>query len=117
MILIRTAEAMTLAIETSPDPELRSLLTQHAERLEGYSFEEVAEFMIVQPGDTLDERLVAEGRFAFPVEIIAEHTNWFEVVWIMSDDGYGLVLLIEKAATDTHALAACRHALLDAPAA
>jgi hypothetical protein len=45
-------------------------------------------------------------------ELITEHARWFDVVFIFSDNGDGLVLLIERdAKTDPQFLAACRHAL------
>lgn len=99
MLVIRTAEELARAIEAAPDTKLRDLLTAHAERLAEYSeydLSELAEFVIVQQGDTLEAieeacqlRLMADGQFLSPVELIAEHTHWIEVTWILSDDGFG----------------------------
>lgn len=121
MIVIRTAEDMACVLATTPDTQMKELLTAHAERLADYDLEDVAEFVIVQPGDTLDAieeacqlRLVEGDTFLSPVELITEHALWYEVVWILSDDGFGLVLLVNKAeGTEPQVLAACRTALLD----
>jgi hypothetical protein len=122
--MIRTAEDMARAIETAPDTQLKALLSALAERLAeypDYAFEDLAEIVIVQPGDTLQAieeacklRWVVDGKFVSPVELIAEHEGWFEVTWILSDDGFGLVLFLEKAeGIDPQLLAACRHALAE----
>jgi hypothetical protein len=97
----------------------RTLLGGYAAALKEFGDDLQADVIIIEAGDTLDRvesaygrRLVADGRFTFLVELITEHARWFDVVFIFSDNGDGLVLLIEQdAATDAHFLAACRHAL------
>lgn len=122
MNLIRTVEAMARALDSPLDPELKQLLRSHAERLaeyEDYALEELAEFLIVEAGDALPDveqaygtQLVMDGQFTFTVELITQHERWFDVVWIISDDGFGLVLLVQiDPGTDARLLAACRHAL------
>ena len=120
MIVIRNAEAMARVIANPPDTQIRDILMAHAERLAEYDIEDVAEFIIVQPGDKIDAieqetnlKLVAFGQFVSPAEILTEHSRWFEVIWILSDDGFGCVLLVSKAnCIDGRLLAACRHAVL-----
>src|SRR5690606_15126186 len=99
MIVIRTAEELACAIAAAPNTQLSTLLTAHAERLAAYDLEDVAEFVIVQAGDTLDsiEAELNLRLFASPVELIAEHDQWFELTWILSDDGFGLVLFVPAA--------------------
>lgn len=122
MILIRTAEALARAIETPPDAHLRQLLADRAESFAAYSeydFSELAEILIVQAGDHLPDvehsygqRLVREGTFDFPIEMIVHQAGWYEVTWIQSDDGFGLVLFVQEApGTDADLIAACRAAL------
>lgn len=56
MHYIRTAEAMVRVLDTPLEPELHTILSEHRERLAGYydfRFEELAEFLIVERGDTL----------------------------------------------------------------
>ena len=119
MHIIRTAEDMARALNQPLDTTLDECLRRHRDTLACYPdipFEDLALFVIVQAGDSLKEvelacgyRLVAEGSFAFPVETITYLSGWYEVVWIISDDGYGLALFIQDHAdTDRDLLTACR---------
>lgn len=122
MHYIRTAEAMARVLDTPLDPELRAILLDHRERLaayEGFRFEELAEFLIVERGDPLADsedtygrRLVEHDMFVMPVELAFRHKAWIEVIFILSDDGFGLVLLVEIGShTDPSLLSACERAL------
>lgn len=119
MNIIRTSEAMARALDSPLDPELHELLGAYWASLEEFGAELLAEVVIVEAGDTLEQveqaygrRLVADRQFTFTVELITQHDHWFDVVWIISDDGFGLVLLIQiHPDTDARLLAACRHAL------
>ena len=124
MHYIRTAEAMARVLDTPLEPELHKILTEHRERLAGYygfRFEELAEFLIVERGDTLADgedtygrRLVENDTFVMPVELAFRHTAWIEVIFILSDDGFGLVLLVETGeGADPSFLSACQQALLE----
>ena len=124
MHYIRTAEAMARVLDTPLEPELQTILSEHRERLAGYygfSFEELAEFLIVERGDTLADsedkygrRLVEHDIFVMPVELAFRHSTWIEVIFILSDDGFGLVLLVETGeGTDPSLLSACKQALLE----
>lgn len=110
MIVIRTAEEMARALDSPLDPELKQLLAANWERLseyEGYDLCELAEFAIVQSGDTLQDlsRIVeielGEGGAA-PVffsgpEAVEQHESYIELVFVLSDFGEGIVLLIPTA--------------------
>lgn len=124
MHYICTAEAMARVLGTPLEPELHNILSEHQERLAGYygfRFEELAEFLIVEPGDTLTvgedtygRRLVEHDMFIMPVELAFRHSAWIEVIFILSDDGFGLVLLVEIGEdTDPSFLSACEQALLE----
>jgi hypothetical protein len=123
MRLIRTLAEMADACSQPLDPELLEILGGYAAALEEFGDDLQADILIVQAGDTLvqaertcGERLVVEGRFAFLAELIMRHDHWFDVVWIRSDSGDGLVLLIEIAAeTDPQLLSACESALAEVP--
>jgi hypothetical protein len=122
MIVIRTAEDMARALDSPLDPELLNLLQVHRARLaewQDYDLQDLALFVIVQPPDTLADiegacswRLVQVGggaaTFAICPEIIQRHAGWIEVTFILSDDGFGLVLLVSIAeGTNPTLLAAC----------
>lgn len=119
MIVIRTAEDMARSLDSPLDPELLKLLQGHADRLTEWDLQDLASFIIVQPGDNLGtvetafgERLVEGGRFAIEPELISRSRDWLELVFILSDDGFGLVLLANLGKnTDPLLVAACRHAL------
>ncbi|WP_144096735.1 hypothetical protein [Croceicoccus sediminis] len=124
MHYIRTAEAMARALETPLEPELHKILAEHQERLAGYygfSFEELAEFLIIGRGDTLADcehtygrQLIENGTFVMPTELSFRHSIWIEVIFILSDDGFGLVLLVETGeGTDPSLLSACTQALVE----
>jgi len=116
MIIIRTAEDLARALEAPLDPILHDRLEAHSEYLADYPFEELALFLIIQPGDTLEAitaacayRLVEGGRFTIEAEAIDRHGNWLEVLFVLSDDGFGLVLFVPlERGTDPSLLAACQ---------
>lgn len=122
MNLIRTAEDMVRALTSPLDPDLKALLQEQADRLDTYQeydLSELAQFLIIQQGDTLEEidaalgwALLEGGSFAKPVELIARRGGWIEVVFILSDDGFGLVLLVQKEeGIDPDLLALCQRHL------
>lgn len=93
-----TDEAM---LDEVLDPELRALLTTRRDQLLadaiGYELGELAHFIVAEPGDPIDEieaaanyPLIAEPAFEWTVD----HGGWFEAVTVLSDDGFGIVLLV-----------------------
>ena len=124
MIVIRTAEEMARALGSPLDPQLKHCLQTHWDRLSewhDYELSELAVFLIVETGDTLEQAEAAFGRplvidstFAILPELIDRRGGWIEVTFILSDDGFGLVLLIKVGpAADERLLAACRNASSD----
>lgn len=116
MLTISNDTGMKAFLADPPDPELAVLVAAHAERLADFELEEIAIFAVCQPGDTLDEleqrlerpMLDATGNFILTPEYITEASGWYEVVFILSDDGFGLVLFVAKsAAMDPRLLKAC----------
>lgn len=122
MYLIRTTDELAALRASPPHPDLPSLLQCYAGALAEFGDALHVRVLIVEASDTLasagqavDERLVDNRCLAFPVELITRHEHWFEVVWITSDDGSGIVLLVEIAAgADAELIAACETALAEA---
>ena len=126
MQIIRTAEAFARLLATHPNTELRALLQAQADRLAEYAdydMEELAMFAILQSGDDLNRidaalgwsLLDSEGSFSHPVELINRHSGWYEAPFILSDDGFGLVLFVPiDERTDSRLLEACKRALIEA---
>ncbi len=111
MIVIRTAEDMARAVDSPRAPFPKVRLQGHAERLaeyDDYPPEELALFVIVQPGDTLVSleqetglSFVQNGTLRFSPECLEREGDWLEATMILSDDGFGLVLLVRpEAVTD-----------------
>lgn len=93
-----TDEAM---LQEVLDPALRALLTSRSDQLlanaSGYELSEIAHFIVAETGDPIDEieaaanyPLITEPAFEWAVD----HGGWFETVTVLSDDGFGIVLLV-----------------------
>jgi hypothetical protein len=117
MIVIRTAEEMARVLSAPPDSELQHILQAHWERLSEWddlNLEDLALFIIAPMGRTEEDialaagrALIADGAFVLLPEVVKRSSHWAEVTCILSDDGYGIVLLIELGAgTDKHLLSA-----------
>ena len=117
MIKIRSTEAIT----GITSQEIRQLIHQRiAEITQGeiYDPDIYGEFVIVEPGDcTADIEAVTccplmpagDADFAPSFEWLVEWPTCYEAVFIFSDDGYGIDLLIPKSeAMDADLLAMCR---------
>lgn len=126
MFLIRTHEEMSDVSAILEGNEVHTLLEAHLERLaeyDGFDLEDLAMFAIVAPGDTLDSieddlgrsLIDSDGTFIQPPEIVQKHTDWFEIAFILSDDGFGLVLFVPiDSNTDTRLMAATETAFVEA---
>ncbi|MEH6790821.1 hypothetical protein [Parasphingorhabdus sp.] len=129
MISLRTAAAVKSTIELLADNQLRSLLTERFDQLtntwEGIDLSDLTHFLIIQPGDTTADAEHERGwsllvnpvdgaRFGDPAftpswEWIEDHGGWFEAVFIMSDDGFGITLFVQDhPETDAELLDLCR---------
>ncbi len=109
------------------DPELRTLIEQTIAALSQdapFDPDVLGYFLIVQPGDSLAD---IDAQLGFSIltnrwtgirydqpgytpsfEILQEHAGYFELVFVLSDDGYGVELFVPKAAgVDPELLAMC----------
>jgi len=122
MHVIRNAEAMAAVRQLVLDADLLSLLNPYVAVLDEFGDDLIVIIAIIETGDCLGEaeracgkRLVIDGRFAFELEAISREGAWFSAVGDISQDGSGLVLLVQvDAGTDAELIAACRSALLEA---
>jgi hypothetical protein len=123
LVLLDRASALRLG-----NPALRRLVLQRIDALREenpeYSLEELARFVIVEPGDRPEAlagelgfdplaarwdgtRFGAPG-FSPPFEIAEEHAAWYELVFVLSDDGFGLEVFVPKApGVDPELIALC----------
>lgn len=83
-------------LDGSLDPSVESLVRQRLEMLAEYGDEDVGRFIIPEAGDSM---AVVEQEVGFPFaepawEWVIDHGNLFEAPFILSDDGYGHVLIV-----------------------
>jgi hypothetical protein len=126
MLNIRNSAELATALAAPLDPSLRLLLSLRCEQLLKHTdldFGDVAQFLIIEPGDTLaaieaavgvvlttnfvDGSKFGEAAFTSNFEFVARHpAGWFEAVLILSDDGFGVALFVpDRCDTDSELLA------------
>jgi hypothetical protein len=128
MLIIKGEADLARALASSVDAELKRLLTLRRDQLlhdTDYDLEELANFIVAQPGDLINAieaalgfpvavNLVDGARFGDPefepsFEWIEQCGEWFELAFILSDDGFGHVLLVpDIEGVDPVLLALCR---------
>jgi hypothetical protein len=100
MHIIRTWGALDEWVRACPDPATASLLqTRRHQLIEFGALEEVGVFVIVEAGDRLSALEEAMGVPVFTDgapnwEWVARHGSIFEAPVIISDDGFGHVLIV-----------------------
>ena len=95
--------------------ELTRLITGYVERLsdyEGYELGQLVQFIVMASSDTVIELEAALG-FSVSInrftgcrygdtdflpswEVIEAHRYWYEVVYVLGDDGFGIVIFVPK---------------------
>ena len=118
----RTTEAIRTAADTHPDLELRHLLTERIHSLEAFDdlpgdLGNLLQVGVLEPmeGAAALETLLG-GRSCFSSflqpgfyptwEVIEAHGHWFELTFVLSDDGAGVVVFVPMTA-DAELLAMC----------
>ena len=95
--------------------ELTRLITGYVERLsdyEGYELGQLVQFVVMASSDTVIELEAALGfsvrincftgcrygnaDFLPSWEVIEAHRYWYEVVYVLGDDGFGIVIFVPK---------------------
>ena len=110
------------------DPVLRQLIEKTIRDLsedDPYDPDELGYFLIVEEGDTLEK---IDAQLGFPIlsnrysgarfdepgfapsfELVEEHAGYFEMVFVISDDGYGVEVFVPKTVgIDPDLLAMCQ---------
>ena len=115
MISLRRTAAIKSTLALLADNQLRALLTERVEQLttawEGIDLSDLTHFLIIQPGDTAADaendlgwsllaNMVDGARYGHPDftpswEWIEDHSGWFEAVFILSDDGFGVTVFVQ----------------------
>lgn len=111
-MLVLHGPALTASIT---DPAIRSLVEQRWNEIldgEDYDYDRHGYFIVVEPGDRVEDLekegscpiihdLFAESRygdddFTPAFEVVEDHPECYEMVFVFSDDGFGLNLYIAK---------------------
>lgn len=110
MLFLANGGSLARALHLPIDLRLKRLLIERRDQLGG-DIKDLARFIIIQPGDSLTEFerelgwLVFENpegyRFGDPHyypdwEWLADHGHCFEMVFILTDDGFAHVVLVEQ---------------------
>lgn len=98
MLIITDAAGLARAL----DPAIRALLELRRDQLlaDDLNIGEIVNWLIVEPCDTLAEIETAAG---FPItpdppwEWVLDHNGIFEAPIVVSDDGFGIVLIVSDA--------------------
>lgn len=124
MLIINDQNSLGRALSFSIGSELKRLIWKRVNQLGSDAFD-VAHFIVVEPGDSLEAvtealgfsplRNLVDGAvwpspdFTPSWEWVKDHGCAFEAVYILSDDGFGWVLLIEVSeGQDQRLLQLCR---------
>lgn len=114
MIELRNTLEMEAALRDNIPNTLKDLIAKRMQQLgedvEG-DLSSIVNFIIVQPGDHIsvidkaigfsllvnlvDGSRLGDPEFAPSFEWIQDHCDFFELVYILSDDGFGLVVLVQ----------------------
>lgn len=102
MLIINDEDSLQRALDSPLADAAKTLLRLRADQLrgyEGYRIADLARWIIVQPGDSYQ---AIETTLAFPIftdgmpnwEWVERHGDHFEAPFILTDEGYGHVLLV-----------------------
>lgn len=98
------------------DPTLTPLITRLVEDLADYDreLEELVQVVVIDPGDLLSA-IDAELGFQLldrPLDVIEAHPGWFELTYVLSDDGFGVVVYVPvRPGVDARLIEHCREAI------
>ena len=101
MKCLRNAASIDHFLTNHASPELAELINERMAELADYDDYDIAElvhFLVVDPGDS-QASISRELGFAFgdpsrPWESISTREPWHEVLYVLGDDGFGLVIYI-----------------------
>ena len=126
MEIFKTSESIQSASAHHPDAELRYLLSARIESLSDLLDEfPLSDLMHVMVMDTEDTAQSLEAALSLPVftnglgldvsdpafvpswEICEAHAQWYEITFVLSSDGFGVVVYVLKTCTDATLLDLC----------
>ncbi|MBB5202840.1 hypothetical protein HNQ51_000133 [Inhella inkyongensis] len=98
---LRNAQAIDHFLVHAPDPEVRALINERLADLaefDDFELSDLVNFYVAEPGDLLtdlEHQLGFELSFeARPWDAFQCHATWCELTYVLSDDGFGVVIYI-----------------------
>ena len=117
-------QVITGDIDSVADPELRELLQQSLRDIEPHTLPELGYFLVVEPGDRIE---IIDRQLGFHIlgnrwtgtrwgdpaftpswEVLVAHSGWYELVYVLSDDGNGVTVFVPMQDADSELLAMCQ---------
>lgn len=97
-----------LAASAIADPELHRLVSDVFLRVSDCP-ETLGFVLVVEPGDTIAsiDAILRFSVLANRHEFILEHADWYELVYVLGQDGFGLVVFVPKSICLPELLAMC----------
>ena len=128
MEIFKTSESIPSAATPHPDAELRLLLPARIESLsdllDEFPLSDLMHVIVMETGDTAQSLEIAlslpslnyeaghgldlsDPAFVPSWEVCEDHAQWYEITFILSSDGFGVVVYVPKTCTDATLLALC----------
>lgn len=97
MLVFRDSSSIRGAVTLLPDlaEPLTKRLSDLAEYPD-YELHELVNLVVAQPGDRVEElgHAVGVDLSTRPVDVIEAHPGWFELTYVLGDDGFGVLLYV-----------------------
>ena len=128
MEIFKTSESIQSAATHHPDAELRHLLSARIESLSDllgeFPLSGLMHVIVMETGDTAQSLEIAlslpslnyeaghgldlsDPAFVPSWEVCEDHAQWYEITFILSSDGFGVVAYVPKTCNDATLLALC----------
>lgn len=113
MHILRDSSSIHAMLASSPAGELHQLIQARVDELQEYvehDLGEVVHIAVVSQSDSAADLEAAMGvpLASMPTDVAQEHTNWYELTYVLRSDGFGVVVFIPKhPAIDPSLLALC----------
>ena len=133
MEIFKTSSSIQAAATHHPNAEFRHLLSARIESLSDllgeFPLSDLMHVMVMETGDTSES---LEAALSLPIftnglgldvsdpafipgwEVCEVHAQWYEITFVLSSDGFGMVVYVPKTCTDATLLDLCER-FADAP--
>lgn len=112
MHCFRDAPSLQQFLSSCPSPELHQLIRDQLEPLADFDdvpLGDLVTIVILEAGDSASTLNLPLGRklTESPIESCFSHSEWFELIIVVSDDGFGYVVYIPRNIADQSLLDFC----------